>query len=54
MEDKSKILRMCIQNYLDNNHKDKKLWNVRQTDDFMVNVQLAWHFEEYLNKMQAA
>lgn len=50
----SEILRMCIQNYLDNNHKDKKLWNVRQTDDFMVNVQLAWHFEEYLNKMQAA
>lgn len=50
----SEILRMCIQNYLDDNHKDKKLGKVRQTDDFNIKVQLYWHFQEYLYEMQVA
>lgn len=44
----NEILRMCIQNYLDYNHKDKKLGKIRRTDGFTAKAQLSWHLAGYI------
>ena len=46
----NEILRSCIQNYLDYNHKDKKLGKIRKSDIFKVKTHLNWFLQEYINE----
>lgn len=48
MYSEADIFRMCIQNYLNDNHQDKNLGRIKAIDSHYADIQLHWFFTENL------